>query len=54
MDNGNSSSNLLQIPSTKSNGNNILDRAAAVGCDGDLRDIASYSNPGQSIIDYIN
>lgn len=54
MDNGNSSSNLLQIPSTKSNGNNILDRAAAVGYDGDLRDIASYSNSGQSIIDYIN
>ena len=45
MDNGNSSSNLLQIPSTKSNGNNILDRAAAVGYDGDLRDIAIYSNP---------
>ena len=54
MNNGNSSSNLLQIPSTKSNGNNILDRAAAVGYDGDLRDIASYSNSGQSIIDYIN
>ena len=34
MDNGNSSSNLLQIPS-----------AAAVGYDGDLRDIAIYSNP---------
>ena len=54
MDNGNSSSNLLQIPSTKSNGNSILDRAAAVGYDGDLRDIASYSNSGQSIIDYIS
>ena len=54
MDNGNSSSNLLQIPSTKSNSNSILDRAAAVGYDGDLRDIASYSNSGQSIIDYIN
>ena len=54
MDNGNPSSDLLQIPSAKSNGNSILDRAAAVGYDGDLRDIASYSDSGQSIIDYIN
>ena len=44
MDNENPSINLLQIPSAESNGNSILDRAAAAGYDGDLRDIASYSN----------
>lgn len=43
--------NLLSITPNRS-GNGLLDRAAAVGYDGDLRSIASRSSSGQSIYDY--
>lgn len=47
-----SSSDLLSIGPNRSGGNSLMDTAVRTGYSGDLRDIASYSNSGQTIFDY--